>query len=591
MALSVKNMLGGSSSAFFPSVFATGVSQSDDVKLFKMEKGNPHGVPSEYQEVEYIESTGTQYINTDYLLKVNDVVEFRIKDKTSTNAWLFGSDTNGNTGRFGMCGETVVNAIFNVDSWTATLPVASDSTIVYSLETPQYFSINGTRITANNSMINATLPLTVFADNRNGNRVTPSAMKLFYFTITNGGVKTLELIPCYRNSDNAIGMYDTVSNTFYTNGGTGTFTKGDDTSVPIKEMTGKWASKSTQDDAIIPTSDGTSYANHETAGYEHAKAFDGDMSTACYNHASGAEEWYVRYDLGSVYNITSVSYNIGSPTSNTSLQLPCYIQLSENGTTWETVATETVQRGTNEPNKTIDIAPTNARYVRVHMPSIVYNAQSYEYVSAMVYELNVGALMPTNGYLFKLNELGMYRVNATSIKGIEFTQDVLVDYPLEYVVPVSYRVYLLDGNNQYTDVTGGYTGDGYRYSNTYNWQKYTTDSNGIATSASATASYVKGIGSANTIDFTEYSKLCIETDFTAFKNDGSTEYCDYNFLTTQKSPALSGAVKLLRSKGKTGVNVNEFDISDVNGAYYLFFSTFATAYYYCTGHITRVWLE
>ena len=34
------------------------------------------------------------------------------------------------------------------------------------------------------------------------------------------------LIPCYRKSDNAIGMYDTVSKTFYGNSGTGTFEKG-----------------------------------------------------------------------------------------------------------------------------------------------------------------------------------------------------------------------------------------------------------------------------------------------------------------------------------------------------------------------------
>ena len=33
-------------------------------------------------------------------------------------------------------------------------------------------------------------------------------------------------IPCYRRTDNVIGMYDTVSKQFFTNAGTGTFTKG-----------------------------------------------------------------------------------------------------------------------------------------------------------------------------------------------------------------------------------------------------------------------------------------------------------------------------------------------------------------------------
>ena len=35
-----------------------------------------------------------------------------------------------------------------------------------------------------------------------------------------------DLVPCYRKADGEIGMYDIVSNTFFTNIGTGTFTKG-----------------------------------------------------------------------------------------------------------------------------------------------------------------------------------------------------------------------------------------------------------------------------------------------------------------------------------------------------------------------------
>ena len=47
-------------------------------------------------------------------------------------------------------------------------------------------------------------------------------------TMTYEGEPLLELIPCYRKSDNVIGLYDMVGGTFYINNGTGTFTKGDD---------------------------------------------------------------------------------------------------------------------------------------------------------------------------------------------------------------------------------------------------------------------------------------------------------------------------------------------------------------------------
>ena len=42
------------------------------------------------------------------------------------------------------------------------------------------------------------------------------------------GSRLIDLIPCYRKSDNAVGMYDIVSDTFFTSAGSGIFTKGGD---------------------------------------------------------------------------------------------------------------------------------------------------------------------------------------------------------------------------------------------------------------------------------------------------------------------------------------------------------------------------
>lgn len=36
----------------------------------------------------------------------------------------------------------------------------------------------------------------------------------------------MELIPCYRKADNVVGLYDTISNNFLTNSGSGTFVAG-----------------------------------------------------------------------------------------------------------------------------------------------------------------------------------------------------------------------------------------------------------------------------------------------------------------------------------------------------------------------------
>lgn len=62
--------------------------------------------------------------------------------------------------------------------------------------------------------------------------------KIAEFRVVNDdtGEDVFNLIPCYRKSDGVIGMYDLVSKVFYTNEGTGTFTKGNDVQykIPIK---------------------------------------------------------------------------------------------------------------------------------------------------------------------------------------------------------------------------------------------------------------------------------------------------------------------------------------------------------------------
>ena len=50
----------------------------------------------------------------------------------------------------------------------------------------------------------------------------------YSFQILNGETVLIDLIPCYRKSDNVAGMYDTVNDVFYTNQGTGTFIVGEE---------------------------------------------------------------------------------------------------------------------------------------------------------------------------------------------------------------------------------------------------------------------------------------------------------------------------------------------------------------------------
>ena len=64
----------------------------------------------------------------------------------------------------------------------------------------------------------------------NGNNYFYNKYQLRHFQAINNysGNLIRDMYPCYRKSDNVIGMYDVVNAVFYTNSGTGTFVKGAD---------------------------------------------------------------------------------------------------------------------------------------------------------------------------------------------------------------------------------------------------------------------------------------------------------------------------------------------------------------------------
>ena len=76
--------------------------------------------------------------------------------------------------------------------------------------------------------------ITLFGRNNGNSTDLKSSFKLYNCKITNKDTNTLErnFIPCYRNSDNVVGLYDLVNNVFYTNQGTGSFTYGSVINIP-----------------------------------------------------------------------------------------------------------------------------------------------------------------------------------------------------------------------------------------------------------------------------------------------------------------------------------------------------------------------
>lgn len=187
-------------------------------------------LPDEYQEVEYIESTGTQYINTGVIGKSGIRILATMGWRTLSNT-LFGSRKDGNATRFFVTYyNSRIDFGYTGDIVSGIYPQAGQ---LYEIDfdtrnSTKRFGVDGIYIT-NIANIDTKCNIYIFCYNRNGTIMSQSKSIFKSMTITNTNNEILrDFIPCYRKSDGEIGMYDTVSRTFYTNAGTGTFLKGTD---------------------------------------------------------------------------------------------------------------------------------------------------------------------------------------------------------------------------------------------------------------------------------------------------------------------------------------------------------------------------
>ena len=200
-------------------------------------------LPAEYQEVEHIESTGTQYIDTGLTLNdftaVSMTVQFNAitsspeycglyDDNNSRQAWGFG--LRGSTGKYAWIYPTTTGSDFVVEGVTATTNKVKLQTALSHYNGGYLISDNTNTSTASNIHQNTgTVSFYIGARNKSGTASELCNAKFYEVSFFDWlGIKVAEFIPCYRKADGEIGMYDTVNGVFYTNSGSGTFTKGAD---------------------------------------------------------------------------------------------------------------------------------------------------------------------------------------------------------------------------------------------------------------------------------------------------------------------------------------------------------------------------
>ena len=195
---------------------------------------NKYGIysllPSEYQEVEYLESTGTQYINTGVVADMDTSIALDFQLTNIADVWLFGARISSGDSAycFGLRGGMYFAFAYN-NSWNVDIVNYSDlNRHIISLNKNLLYFDGALKHTFTYPSTNFVTPynLTIF-----GLNLAPynSKYKCFSLIIYDNDVLVRNFIPCYRKSDNEAGMYDTVNGVFYTNQGSGDdFIVGDD---------------------------------------------------------------------------------------------------------------------------------------------------------------------------------------------------------------------------------------------------------------------------------------------------------------------------------------------------------------------------
>lgn len=180
-----------------------------------------------YLLLDYIESDGTQYIDTGYVPTSTTkwVMDFQLASYTLNVNQYNGVLITGaaltigiNSNQFAMYTSGTVNKYFgsyNTSRHTAAIDLLN---LVASLDS--------TSTAISLGALPSGLSLYIGAVNNNGNASNKSSFKYYSSQIYTNGVLARDFVPVERTSDGAIGLLDRVNDVFYANQGTGTFTAG-----------------------------------------------------------------------------------------------------------------------------------------------------------------------------------------------------------------------------------------------------------------------------------------------------------------------------------------------------------------------------
>ena len=187
-------------------------------------------LPSEYQEVEYIESNGTQWIDTGIAIVTLAALttEWALRLIPTAVRTLIYAGVNASSKQIVSLSGRVRQdwAGRNSSYFSQNLKTDAVNTI---MQKDGLFWLNEESVQINTTTSDV-VTVYLFGKNMGDSPETGTLawMRLYGFTAKTGSTKIADFVPCYRKLDTKPGLYDLVSRSFITNQGTGEFVVGAD---------------------------------------------------------------------------------------------------------------------------------------------------------------------------------------------------------------------------------------------------------------------------------------------------------------------------------------------------------------------------
>lgn len=203
---------------------------------------NTSGLPDGYTELEYLQSSGTQYIDTGVKPNQDTRTTTAILLLSEATSYVFGSrdsKANNYNNRYGI----LFNGKYRSDYGNGNGIIFSDSLTTgqkYSIDKNKNIcSIGEETVTNQAAVFQSSFPMYISGVNEGGVASYLCSMRIYQFQVYNSGQKIREFVPV-RAPNGSAGLYDLVEHRYYSNAGTGSFEEGPEVPVQPSDTKGPY---------------------------------------------------------------------------------------------------------------------------------------------------------------------------------------------------------------------------------------------------------------------------------------------------------------------------------------------------------------